>query len=436
MLAERQQSEADSQRVDSYTATDRQTQAADSGSDRRGRSDTEWLSTIGGHQWSAPITAGLSGRSRTLSFDARLNETRRLFDETKTKFDDTTLPKAERERLAVLLQTYGQTEIDLAHQYFGSTNSSDFERVTSVWDNISGLTEEQIDSTRISLERQQEQIDELRRQRTEAAKWGQAQVGSIDDLKAQTLAAFGRLSTSIGSLSPYTSSGSILDSLVQSARSSGDVDSLAALYKYASNTGQYYGKYSYAAPEDRGFYDKWDDQATSAALGWLGGKGYSGSYDVNANIYIQTHGLGDAFSSWLGTYGQSRGWMRRGGLVGAYVDGGIVGNGTWDVDSVLARYAGGGSIALAGGEYVMPAHQTAEYLGDLEAMRSGTYSTVSGGQDGWRVLSEQVERLIRQNASLQAQLLVATVESAEANIEGHANTADALRTSKIMEMAS
>src|SRR5690606_13613962 len=32
--------------------------------------------------------------------------------------------------------------------------------------------------------------------------------------------------------------------------------------------------------------------------------------------------------------------------------GGIVGNGIYDRDSVLARYAGGGNIALAGGEFV------------------------------------------------------------------------------------
>ena len=44
--------------------------------------------------------------------------------------------------------------------------------------------------------------------------------------------------------------------------------------------------------------------------------------------------------------------MRFGGVVGAYADGGIVGNGIYDRDSVIARYAGGGNIALAGGEFV------------------------------------------------------------------------------------
>lgn len=53
------------------------------------------------------------------------------------------------------------------------------------------------------------------------------------------------------------------------------------------------------------------------------------------------------------------------------VAGGIVGNGAWNQDSVLASYAGGGAIALAGGEHVMPAPQTAMYRDELESMRRG-----------------------------------------------------------------
>jgi hypothetical protein len=446
LAVERQQTEAESLRADYFTAIDRQTQAIQDNIDATTR-NTGWLATVSENLHSASISARLSDSS-PLSLEARLNEARRLFDETRTKFDDTALPKAERQRLAGLLQTYGQTEIDLAHQYFGSTNSSDFERVTSVWDNISGMTEEQIDSTRISLERQQEEIDELRRQRAEASKWGQAQVGSIDDLKIQTIAAFGRLSTGISGLSPASSTNSLfssmlsaagdrssLDTLVQYAKDNGSVNMLTSAYKRANDLGLYYGNYSYAGP-GAAVDNNWDAQATSAALGWLSDKGYSGGYDANANIYIQSHGLGDQFTNWISGYARTRGWMRHGGLVGAYADGGIVGNGTWDVDSVLARYAGGGSIALAGGEYVMPAHETAEYLGDLEAMRAGIYVAAPPDSGGWRQVAEQIARLAQQNATLQQQMLTATVAAAEANVEGHASTADALRTSKIMEMAA
>lgn len=59
-------------------------------------------------------------------------------------------------------------------------------------------------------------------------------------------------------------------------------------------------------------------------------------------------------------------------------NGGMVGNGMWGVDSVVARYAGGGDIALAGGEYVMPAAQTARYAPQLDAMRSGQAGNDNG----------------------------------------------------------
>lgn len=41
-----------------------------------------------------------------------------------------------------------------------------------------------------------------------------------------------------------------------------------------------------------------------------------------------------------------------GGMIPRYAEGGTVGNGTYDVDSVFARYAGGGDVMLAGGEFV------------------------------------------------------------------------------------
>jgi hypothetical protein len=46
-----------------------------------------------------------------------------------------------------------------------------------------------------------------------------------------------------------------------------------------------------------------------------------------------------------------------GGIIG-YAPGGIVGNGTWNVDSVMARHANGGEIMLAGGEGVINAAAT------------------------------------------------------------------------------
>ncbi|WP_152045507.1 phage tail length tape measure family protein [Aureimonas psammosilenae] len=44
-----------------------------------------------------------------------------------------------------------------------------------------------------------------------------------------------------------------------------------------------------------------------------------------------------------------------GGLIPGFANGGIIGNGLWNKDSVLARYQNGGSVALAGGEMVISA---------------------------------------------------------------------------------
>jgi membrane protein implicated in regulation of membrane protease activity len=56
-----------------------------------------------------------------------------------------------------------------------------------------------------------------------------------------------------------------------------------------------------------------------------------------------------------------------GGYIPHMADGGIVGNGIWNRDSVLASYAGGGNIMLAGGEYVTRATSvTPSTIGLLE----------------------------------------------------------------------
>ncbi|RJF94800.1 hypothetical protein D3874_03010 [Oleomonas cavernae] len=70
--------------------------------------------------------------------------------------------------------------------------------------------------------------------------------------------------------------------------------------------------------------------------------------------------------------------------VAAMRDGGQVGNGTWNVDSVLAQYAGGGTIGLAGGEWVTRASsvtaQTRPWLDMVN--RTGRLPANDNGLDG------------------------------------------------------
>lgn len=63
---------------------------------------------------------------------------------------------------------------------------------------------------------------------------------------------------------------------------------------------------------------------------------------------------------------------------GGLQEGGWVGNGTWNRDSVIAAYAGGGDIMLAGGEHVTNAVQAARYRPVLDSINAGTYAADNG----------------------------------------------------------
>jgi hypothetical protein len=110
-----------------------------------------------------------------------------------------------------------------------------------------------------------------------------------------------------------------------------------------------------------------------------------------AQIYAATAksaaNSGGSFWSWLG--------FQQGGLIPGYADGGIVGNGLYGVDSVLARYAGGGSIGLAGGEYVMPADRTSMFKPQLDAMRSGAWANDNAAPAGfdWQALARALKQV-------------------------------------------
>lgn len=104
------------------------------------------------------------------------------------------------------------------------------------------------------------------------------------------------------------------------------------------------------------------------------GAGYQGDYghgEIGAKM-AEDADFRNRLNQALDLYWQAQ----ASGLIGkipGYVDGGVVGNGLWGKDSVVARYAGGGAIALAGGEFVMPAAETAAYRPVLDAMRAGTW---------------------------------------------------------------
>jgi hypothetical protein len=121
------------------------------------------------------------------------------------------------------------------------------------------------------------------------------------------------------------------------------------------------------------------------------------------------------FWDWLG--------FQNGGVIPGYAGGGVVGNGAQGVDSVIARYAGGGSIALAGGEFVMPAQQTKQFYSQLESMRSGG----GAGNDN----SELFAALARTNAAGFSAVVTELRELRAAVYGGAKIQADAVKQSSV-----
>lgn len=115
------------------------------------------------------------------------------------------------------------------------------------------------------------------------------------------------------------------------------------------------------------------------------------------------------------------GSFEKGGVIPGYEDGGMVGNGIFGRDSVLARYAGGGAIALAGGEYVMPAAETRRFMPILDAMRSGSIAPASSNDNGSReigmAINRQTEILASRFDAMAAELAELRADNKSLNIK-------------------
>ena len=111
----------------------------------------------------------------------------------------------------------------------------------------------------------------------------------------------------------------------------------------------------------------------------------------------------------------------------------MVGNGIWDVDSVRARYAGGGDIALAGGEFVtrapsvnaatMPFLDAINRTGRVPAMAAPAYIPASNDN---RELLARIDRLTAEVAALKTEMALNTAVTERGNqvaAAGHAQTA-------------
>jgi hypothetical protein len=104
--------------------------------------------------------------------------------------------------------------------------------------------------------------------------------------------------------------------------------------------------------------------------------------DVYADVASATDGVAQATGLAPGTTPATS-------SLNGMAEGGIVGNGVFNRDSVVARYAGGGSIALAGGEAVTRASSVnAQTIGALNYINKNGKTPSNGNDDVVRVLTQ------------------------------------------------
>nr|WP_281414951.1 phage tail length tape measure family protein [Azospirillum picis] len=172
----------------------------------------------------------------------------------------------------------------------------------------------------------------------------QAGLSSVETVAQRQLSAAQRqvnylssIDSSLKSLDATAARESKLSSLLASGRSWGAPESVATNLQIAMET----------------------DFAGNFGTGDLNGRS-------DAWIFSQPESVKEKVRQIMRANGQA--WrinFETGGIVGGYEGGGLVGNGVWGRDSVLARYARGGMIALAGGEGVLTAPATAAIGADV-----------------------------------------------------------------------
>lgn len=371
----------------------------------------------------------LRGAAASMKIDPNLSpySPERILKETRTQFDAAQAAALAGDMdTAALLPGLGQQRVEAAQRYFGSSNDDDFKIVRGALEDVALFAEEQADIGRALIEEGLDQLAALQLLRSEVSVGVQRQVDAINGVSVDIKSLSDQFEASITALAAaqVTLAGSISktdatipwnDPVMKAVFSAKTEvtefdDGLMSVPgvsadRYTSLAyalGHQWGEWGEGQINDRRKVDqKFAADLDRAAAMYLAAK----EFDL------------------VGTFG-----FQSGGLIPGFASGGMVGNGLWNVDSVLARYGTGSAIALAGGEFVTRAPSvTAEtlpvlsYINDNGAPPGPVWSgTPVGGEMAGeiRALRQELSELRKENSALLRQQIDLEAASGEATVRG------------------
>jgi len=114
----------------------------------------------------------------------RLDEARRQFGTALTTYRDSGATAEERDAAKQTLLSLGPSLVQLARGFFGSTSTTDYDRVRSVFSELGDATALGVDTAEQQLATANATLKELQRQRADAAALGARQYGAQTELNS------------------------------------------------------------------------------------------------------------------------------------------------------------------------------------------------------------------------------------------------------------
>lgn len=113
----------------------------------------------------------------------RLEEARRQFGTALTTYRDVAATAEDRDAAKQTLLSLGPSLVQLAKGFFGSTSTTDYDYVRSVFAELGDTTALGVDTAEQQLKTANDTLKEMQRQRAEAAATGQKQYAALTSLK-------------------------------------------------------------------------------------------------------------------------------------------------------------------------------------------------------------------------------------------------------------